>query len=159
MFLLINTTEDKSQLALAQNHKILAYKIFEANFAHSEKLLPEITKLLKLESLRKQGRKKKAAPGFSLCDLEAIIVITGPGTFTGCRVGVATANALAFSLNIPVVGINKFEIFKNLKEKNLFSKKVISKIIQIACKKLKIEKIAAPFYEKPPHITKPKPII
>ncbi|MEW6407685.1 MAG: tRNA (adenosine(37)-N6)-threonylcarbamoyltransferase complex dimerization subunit type 1 TsaB [Patescibacteria group bacterium] len=173
MILLINTTEDKSQIALIKNSKILAQAIFEAELSHSEKLLPEISKLFKLESLQKlvAAGFSLRRQGFSLRDLEAIIVITGPGSYTGCRVGVATANALAFSLDIPIIGINKFEIYKNprlcqdfggqAKEKDFFGKKTILKIIQIACKKLKkkkIEKITLPFYEKPPHITKPKSI-
>lgn len=177
MFLLIDTTENKSQVVLAKDDRILRKKVFEANFAHSEKLLPEISKLLKPDSLRKQDRKKKMAAAYlavgralrsrdlnfmskSLCDLKAIIVVAGPGSYTGCRVGVAVANALGFSLNIPVVGINKFEIFKNPKEKSFFTKEAVLKIIQKAQKKLKtkkIEKISLPFYEKPPHITKPKP--
>lgn len=39
-----------------------------------------------------------------LNDLEEILVATGPGSFTGLRVGVAVANALGYSLNIPVNG-------------------------------------------------------
>ncbi len=37
-------------------------------------------------------------------DLEEIKVATGPGSFTGLRVGVAVANALGYSLGIPVNG-------------------------------------------------------
>lgn len=41
-----------------------------------------------------------------LKDLKNIEVNPGPGSFTGSRVGVAIANALAFALNIPVNGKN-----------------------------------------------------
>jgi tRNA threonylcarbamoyladenosine biosynthesis protein TsaB len=37
-------------------------------------------------------------------DLNEIKVATGPGSYTGLRVGVAVANALAFALGIPVNG-------------------------------------------------------
>ncbi len=40
----------------------------------------------------------------TLHDLTAIEVMTGPGSFTGLRVGVAVANALSYSLSIPVNG-------------------------------------------------------
>lgn len=40
----------------------------------------------------------------TLKDLDAIEVNTGPGSFTGLRVGIAIANALSFALNIPVNG-------------------------------------------------------
>lgn len=141
MDLLINTTENKAQLVLARNDQILDQKIFEAALLHSERLLPEISKLLK---------KNKAGLG----DLKTIIVITGPGSYTGCRVGVATANALVFALEIPVIGISKNEI----KKKDFFAKKAILRVIKTAKKKIK-SKLAAPFYERPPHITRPKPIL
>lgn len=38
-------------------------------------------------------------------DLQAIVVGTGPGTFTGVRIGVAAARAMALSLDIPVWGV------------------------------------------------------
>lgn len=43
--------------------------------------------------------------GLHLADLNEIRVHTGPGSFTGLRVGVAVANALGYALNIPVNGL------------------------------------------------------
>ncbi len=42
-------------------------------------------------------------------DLNAIGVCTGPGNFTGVRIGVASARGLALSLNIPAVGVSMLE--------------------------------------------------
>ncbi len=66
-------------------------KIIEEQKLGSQILLPMIVKILK---------KQKAA----LADISAVEVNTGPGSFTGTRVGVAVANALGFALNIPVDG-------------------------------------------------------
>ena len=57
----------------------------------SQRLLPFITELLK-----KEGKK--------LEDIKEIEVNTGPGSFTGLRVGVSVANALGWGLEIPVNG-------------------------------------------------------
>jgi len=44
-------------------------------------------------------------------DVTAIGVITGPGSFTGIRMGIAYAKGLAMGLDIPVVGISAFDLY------------------------------------------------
>ena len=44
--------------------------------------------------------------GLQITDLTGITVDTGPGSFTGLRVGVSVANALSYALQIPVNGLN-----------------------------------------------------
>ena len=46
-----------------------------------------------------------------MSDLTAIGVIVGPGSFTGIRMGIAYAKGLGIGLNIPVVGVNLFELY------------------------------------------------
>jgi tRNA threonylcarbamoyl adenosine modification protein YeaZ/ribosomal-protein-alanine acetyltransferase len=46
------------------------------------------------------------AAGVGFADLNRIAVTTGPGTFTGVRIGLAMARGLGLSLSIPIVGIN-----------------------------------------------------
>jgi tRNA threonylcarbamoyladenosine biosynthesis protein TsaB len=60
----------------------------------SQVILPSIEKILKKHSL-------------TISDIEAVEVNCGPGSFTGLRVGVAIANALAFSLG---VSLNKKKV-------------------------------------------------
>lgn len=95
MVLCINT-KDKDQISVVlkkDGSKIDA--LHDRNKYGSQVLLPLIKKIL--------GKNKVA---FS--DLEGIEVEKGPGSYTGLRVGVSVANALGFSLGIPVNG-KKFE--------------------------------------------------
>lgn len=57
----------------------------------SQVLLPLIEKVLQ-------------TAGYKLQDLKGIEVEKGPGSFTGIRVGVSVANALGFTLGVPVNG-------------------------------------------------------
>jgi tRNA threonylcarbamoyl adenosine modification protein YeaZ len=63
---------------------------------HGETLLPTLVGFL-------------ADQGASLADLRGIVVGTGPGAFTGLRVGLATAKGLAHGLGVPIVGISTAE--------------------------------------------------
>jgi tRNA threonylcarbamoyl adenosine modification protein YeaZ len=72
--------------------QVLASEAFEGRYRHSQELLPAVDRLLSRADLRVR-------------DLSAVIVGTGPGAFTGLRVGLATAKTLAHELNVPVAGI------------------------------------------------------
>lgn len=50
------------------------------------------------------------AAGFELGDLDGIIVVNGPGSFTGVRVGVSAAKGLAQGADIPVIALSRLEI-------------------------------------------------
>jgi tRNA threonylcarbamoyl adenosine modification protein YeaZ len=63
-----------------------------AGHRHGEQLLASIARLLDENDVRRSR-------------LDAIVVGTGPGAFTGLRVGIATAKGLAHGLGVPIVGI------------------------------------------------------
>ncbi len=87
----INTKDQKVvKVSLKKEEKIVA-SLSEENEYGSQALLPLIEKLLKSRKLEFK-------------DLEEIEVETGPGSFTGLRVGVSVANALGFALGIPING-------------------------------------------------------
>ncbi len=50
-----------------------------------------------------------AVSGLSIQEIDGFAVITGPGTFTGLRIGISTIKGLAFALSRPVVGITSLE--------------------------------------------------
>ena len=58
-----------------------------------------VTVLEDVDALLRRGGVREA-------QLEGIVVGTGPGSFTGLRIGLATARALAFALDIPVAGVS-----------------------------------------------------
>lgn len=56
--------------------------------------------------------------GVSRSELEGTVVSTGPGSFTGLRVGLSAAKGLAKSLNIAIVGLSVFEVLSPLLSKH-----------------------------------------
>ena len=90
--LALDTTTDICSIAVADDERLLG----EYNFAHamdlSRRLMPNVVSLLK-------------DSGLEVRDLQGIGVSLGPGSFTGLRIGVATAKTLAQTLGIPIVGV------------------------------------------------------
>lgn len=74
-------------------------------------------------------------------DIEGIVVFKGPGSFTGLRIGISLANALAYGLRIPVVG----------KGGKTWAEKGINALLTG-----KNDKQVSPHYGAEPHITKPR---
>ena len=96
MILLINCSKGL-HLILGNKQKISATSFKPRLKKVSESLVLEIENLLK--------SKKK-----SYKNLSKIIVINGPGSFTGIRTGVTVAKVLGLTLNIPVCGISLFDL-------------------------------------------------
>lgn len=67
-----------------------------AGYRHGETLLPSLGRFLGEQNIRRSR-------------LVGIVVGTGPGAFTGLRVGMATAKGLAHGLGIPLVGVSTAE--------------------------------------------------
>jgi tRNA threonylcarbamoyl adenosine modification protein YeaZ len=73
-----------------------AHQLSRASAKHDEALLPLIERLL-----------KKAALGWE--NLDAIAAASGPGRFTGIRIGMSFAAAASFHLGIPALAISRLE--------------------------------------------------
>jgi tRNA threonylcarbamoyladenosine biosynthesis protein TsaB len=65
---------------------------------HAEALMPLLARVVK-------------ASGLAFTELERIVVTTGPGSFTGLRVGIAAARGLGVATNIPVVGVTTLSAY------------------------------------------------
>ena len=97
MQLAIDTSTNTASLALVKDDEVLAELTWRCGQNHTTQLLPHLAHLLNQARL-------------SLQSLTGIIVARGPGSFNGLRVGISTAKGLAFSLGIPIVGINSLEV-------------------------------------------------
>jgi tRNA threonylcarbamoyl adenosine modification protein YeaZ len=72
--------------------------------------------------------------GAKWSDITAIGVVTGPGSFTGIRLGIAYAKGIAMGLNIPVVGISAFDLY--LASNPNIARNKFSEIFKRACSEL-----------------------
>lgn len=92
LILAIETATKVSSVALSDGNKIIAALTMENGPEHSATLVPNIGKLLDMA-------------GKSREDLAAVAVSIGPGSFTGLRIGLATAKGLAYALSIPLIAV------------------------------------------------------
>lgn len=92
----IDTSGLLGGVAIARAERLLAETRLDARAAASEKIVPQIDRLL-------------ADLGLDKSALTRVGVALGPGSFTGLRVGIATARGLAHGLGIPVVGLSSLQ--------------------------------------------------
>jgi tRNA threonylcarbamoyladenosine biosynthesis protein TsaB len=90
--LALDTATAVSSVAVAEEKKILAEITQEAKLTHSETLLPHIAQALEMANINRN-------------DLEGVAVSIGPGSFTGLRIGLATAKSISYALHIPIIGV------------------------------------------------------
>lgn len=101
---------------------------FKAARRQGERLLPALDKLLKNKNL-------------NIKDIKKIMVANRGGSFTSLRIGVITANALAYALNIPVIAADP-DI--KTKHRGVFDDNKLSKNTFLS--------IVEPIYDRPPQL-------
>ena len=83
-------------MALCEDEALIAQSFRDTGLTHSQTLLPMTEELL-------------AHCGLTVTDLDLIAVAAGPGSFTGLRIGVATAKGLAWAAQLPCAGCSTLE--------------------------------------------------
>lgn len=92
----IDTTSRLGSVALSEDGRLLAQEQQGVPGTHSERLMVSIDHLLSLS-------------GWGRADIEGIAVATGPGSFTGLRIGLGTAKGIALAAGCPIVGVSSLK--------------------------------------------------
>lgn len=111
MILFIDTHDELITIAL-KNNEDLFIKTKVSEYAHSVYTMPMIEEVFKENNL-------------NIKDLEKIIVVNGPGSFTGIRIGLSIAKTLAYALNISINTISSLTAYLVSNETNENKKAVI----------------------------------
>ncbi|WP_121810410.1 tRNA (adenosine(37)-N6)-threonylcarbamoyltransferase complex dimerization subunit type 1 TsaB [Mucilaginibacter kameinonensis] len=96
LILQIETATTSCSVALARYGEVLDFKEINARNIHAEVITLYIDELLNNS-------------GIQYNDLDAIAVSSGPGSYTGLRIGVSTAKGLCFALDKPLIAIETLE--------------------------------------------------
>ncbi len=91
--LALSSSAKRASAALYRNGCFLAETFADESRKHAETLLPLVDALL-------------GENGLAPADIELLAVDMGPGSFTGVRIGVSSANAMALALGKPVAGVD-----------------------------------------------------
>lgn len=97
LLLALDTSTRQASIALCSENELYGEYSWHVGNNHSVELLESIRRLL-------------AECQVTFQDLDAIAVTTGPGSFNGVRVAVATAKALAFSLQKALIGVPTLDV-------------------------------------------------
>lgn len=120
-YLYLDTSEPEAELIIFKDDKVICKRKWLAHRELSKTLSKEYQKIM-----------KKA--GIKNSDLSGVCVFSGPGSFTGLRIGISFADALAYGLKISMFETRKRGIIDTRKPK----------------------KIVTPFYGSEPRITGPE---
>jgi len=126
--LLIKTDQPVAELYLYKDSDLIAKIFWQADRHLAESISLKIDDLLRRSVL-------------SYDNLDGIGVFSGPGSFTGLRIGISVANAMAYGLDVPIVGLGGDDWLIKLVDQ---------------LKKGNNDKIVVANYGAPARITKPR---
>jgi tRNA threonylcarbamoyladenosine biosynthesis protein TsaB len=96
LLLALDTTTRGGSVAVIRDDTVLALVEGDASRTHGERLPAELERALDIAAVRLQ-------------DLDLLVVSSGPGAFTGLRIGLAAMQGLAMVLEKPVIGVSALE--------------------------------------------------
>ena len=96
LILALDTTTRAGSVAVARDDEMLAVIEGDASRTHGERLPGEIERALERAGIHRE-------------DLDLLVVSSGPGAFTGLRIGLASIQGLAMVVQKPVIGVSALE--------------------------------------------------
>lgn len=118
LILNIDTATEFASVCISNENEIIAYEENLEQKSHASFLQPAI---------------KKAMDNIQLAmkDIDAIAVTNGPGSYTGLRVGLASAKGLCFALNKPLILLNTLEVmaFASIEELEIRNKELVNQTL------------------------------
>lgn len=97
--LAIDTSSKYASCAVLNGNSIVSEKVLATGLVHSKSLMPLVEDCLNSANL-------------SISEIDRIACVTGPGSFTGVRIGVCAVKGLAFTHSIPCVPVNTLDCLK-----------------------------------------------
>src|SRR5687768_1145997 len=97
MILNIDTASEQASVCISKDGEVISTLVNDNQKDHASWVQSAINTLLQRE-------------GYTMQQLQAVAVTHGPGSYTGLRVGMATAKGLCFALQIPLITINTLQV-------------------------------------------------
>ena len=94
----IDTSSTSGSVAVMKNNKIKYINYQDIKITHSERLMPQIE-----DSLEKCK--------IDISAIDGVLIANGPGSFTGLRIGLATAKSICFANKIPLIPISTLKMW------------------------------------------------
>lgn len=94
--LALDSTAEVSTVAVCKGEKLLSEITINTGNTHSQALLPSVEQALRMAELTVE-------------DIDVFACCTGPGSFTGVRIGVATIKGIAYGKNKPCISVSTLE--------------------------------------------------
>jgi tRNA threonylcarbamoyl adenosine modification protein YeaZ len=111
----LDTSSNATSIAVIEDNKLICEYTVNTKTTHSQKLMPMIENMLKISEI-------------NVNDMDMIAICQGPGSFTGLRIGMATAKALSHVNNLPIVGVNSLELLAG--NMDLSDKKICKEVVK-----------------------------
>src|SRR5688572_30771886 len=111
LVLALDTTTSSGSCALARDGRVVSEQVDNAPHAHAERLPGDLMSLLDRANIR-------------LADIDIFAVATGPGSFTGLRIGISTMQGLAFAAGKPLIGVSGLDALARVADREAAGRQI-----------------------------------